>query len=78
MAKKEEHDPIEEGRRIQAAAVAAQEAADKHQPTPTQDEADRAKLGLIDEFEPSGDPVTKSETADKAPAKYNTRAASAD
>ncbi len=80
MTKKNENDPIAEGRRIQAEAVAAQEERDQQQPTPTQDEADRAKLGLLGEegFKSSGDTEEKAETAAKPGASYTTRAAKAD
>ena len=69
MASKDEKpDPIAEGRKLQAAAVAAQEEADKQPPTPTQDENDRAKVGRTDE---------KQATAEKA-GTYKTRDAKAD
>ena len=74
MTKKTENDPLAEGRRIQAEAVKAQEEADKQQPSPTQEEADRAKLGILDEFKSSGEP----EAPAKAAASYSTRNAKAD
>ena len=66
-------DPIEEGRRIQAEAVAAQEEADKIPPTPSQEENDKAKLGLADD----DDRKAKSETAGKT-GSYRTRASEAE
>lgn len=93
MAKKEENSALEEGRRLQAAAVAAQEARDQQAPTPTQDEVDRAKLGEAVELEPSGTPEHEAqiealgeqaaEIARKAEAagntsKYKTRAATSE
>lgn len=72
--KNEELDPIAEGRRIQAEAVAAQEEADKTPPTPSQDENDKAKLGLLEDD--ADDKKAKSEAADK-PGSYKTRASDA-
>ena len=75
MAKKD-NDPLAEGREAQEAAVAAQEERDAIQPTPTQEEADKAKLGVLDgDFEAPAD-VKKAEAADK-PATYKTRSADA-
>lgn len=71
--KNEDLDPIEEGRRIQAEAVAAQEEADKVPPTPSQDENDKAKLGILADDDAE---KKKSETADK-PGSYKTRASDA-
>lgn len=68
-------DPIAEGQRLQAEAVKAQEEADKIQPTPTQEEADKAKLGLAQDGFAA--PEEKAETAEK-PGSYKTRAAKAD
>jgi hypothetical protein len=78
MTKK--NDPIAEGQRLQAEAVAAQEERDKVKPTPTQEEADKAKLGVLEEegFTPSGEPVEKVSAAEKPAASYSTRAAKAD
>lgn len=71
-------DPIEEGRRVQAEAVAAQEATDKIRPTPSQEENDKAKLGLLaDEDEDGTERRTKAEAAGK-PGSYQTRQAKAD
>lgn len=60
----DKNDPLAEGRKLQAEAVAAQEEADKQQPTPTQEEIDRARLGLAD--------GEKAESAEK-PGTYKTR-----
>lgn len=75
MTKKSENNALEEGRRLQAEAVAAQEERDQVQPTPSQDENDRAKLGEVAEV--SGT-ETKSETAEKPSASYKTRSVSAE
>jgi hypothetical protein len=72
---KKDNDPLAEGQRIQAEAVKAQEEADKIQPTPTQEEADKAKLGKLDE-DGFAVPTTKAESADK-PGTYKTRSADA-
>ena len=74
MAK--EIDPIEEGKRLQAEAVAAQEEADKIAPYPSQEQNDRAKLGDdLDHDAPAK--KAKDVQADK-PAGYQTRVAKAD
>jgi hypothetical protein len=74
-------DELTESQRLQAAAVAAQEARDAIQPTPTQEEADKAKLGkLEDGFAAPDEPAEltqKAESAEK-PTTYKTRAAKAD
>lgn len=74
------NDPIAEGQSLQAEAVKAQEDRDQIKPTPTQEEADKAKLGVLDgDFESpaGGAAATKAETAEK-PATYKTRSASAE
>lgn len=80
---------LDEGRRLQAEAVAAQEEADKIQPYPSQAQIDAAKAGIVGTDEPEGDDepegeanasaksTEKSESAEK-PATYKTRAAKAD
>lgn len=76
MAKKE--DPLAEGQRSQAEAVKAQEDKDKVVPTPTQEEADKAKLGVLKGgFEAPAEPEEKAETAEKS-GSYKTRAAKAE
>jgi hypothetical protein len=69
-------DPIEEGRKLQAAAVAAQEEADKIPPTPSQEENDKAKLGIA--LDDDGKDTVKKVGAAEKPATYQTRAAKAD
>jgi len=66
-------DPVEEGRKLQAEAVAAQEEADKIQPTPTQEEADNMKLGKVAEKK-----TTKADTAEGSSGSYKTRASKSD
>lgn len=73
---------LEDGRKRQAEAVAAQEARDKLRPTPSQEENDRAKLGVLDiddkEDDGSGlDPVASRSSVADGPAPYETRASSA-
>lgn len=75
MAKKD--DPIADARKRQAEIVAEQEAVQSVAPTPSQDEADRAKLGLINEFNAPTETDEKSETASK-PGSYKTRSSAAD
>lgn len=77
MTKKSENNALEEGRRLQAEAVAAQEERDQVQPTPSQDENDRAKLGEVAEVAWASNEA-KSETAEKPSAGYKTRSASAE
>lgn len=68
------NDALAESRKRQAEIVAEQEEAQSVTPTPTQEELDRAKLGLVDDEE---EKKTKAAQADK-PAGYQTRAAKAD
>lgn len=84
MTKNTESDPVAEAQARQAEIVAEQEAAQSVQPTPTQEEADKAKLGVLDgDFvapeDATGDdeaPKAKAETAGK-PGTYKTRSSSA-
>jgi hypothetical protein len=70
-------DPVAEARERQAAAVAQAEAAMAEPCTPTQDELDRAKLGII-AHDPEPEPVTKAAEAAKPAGGYQTRATKAD
>jgi phage-related baseplate assembly protein len=68
MSKKDEDlDPIAQGRKVQAAAVAAQEEKDKLAPTPTQEENDRAKVGLTEEKQAAAEKAGTYKTRDAKP-----------
>lgn len=75
MSKK--NDPIEDARKRQAEIVAEQEEAQSVPPTPTQEEADRAKLGEKSKSVKTEVSDEKAEEADKA-GTYKTRASKAD
>lgn len=72
------NDPLADGQKAQAEAVKAQEERDQIKPTPTQEEADKAKLGVLEgNFEAPKDTEEKAESATTS-GSYKTRAAKAD